>query len=96
MRPSCVTCHEAACNLGRWHGIVVLPHEDDFENEEDDVENDKDVENDDNCALVVPLVKRQLATRLLAWQPVLLRTTLYLSPSFLPTTGMRTMIITSL
>ena len=54
----------AAYNLGGWHGIVVLPHEDDFENEEDDVENDKDVENDDNCALVVPLVKRQVATHL--------------------------------
>ena len=54
-----------------------------------------DVENDDNCALVVPLVKRQGATGLLAWQPVLLRTTLYLSPSFL-LTGMRTRTITSL
>ena len=77
----------AAYNLGGWHGIVVLLHN------EDDVEND---EGDDNCAPVVPLVKRQVATGLLAWQPVLLRTTLYLSPSFLPTTGMRTMIITSL
>ena len=43
----------AAYNLGGWHGIVVLLHN------EDDVEND---EGDDNCAAVVPLVKRQVAT----------------------------------
>ena len=66
-----------------WHSCTSA-YEDDVENDEGDVENDKDDENDDNCALVVPLVKRQVATGLLAWQPVLLRTTLYLSPSFLP------------